>query len=196
MTFAQFLSLVRLTLRDPVGAAGQVVALLSVPGARWLALGAVVTSAAALGTLGELVFSLATGLDLGPPAAPVKLALVQTVLIVYSAAAMAVVGRQFGGRGGFGDALSLVVWIEAVMVVGQVAQIFVMALFPLASMLLTLALFGLMLWLLVVFTAALHGFDNLFWVGAGVMAVFFGSALLMGSVLLALGIVPPFMATS
>lgn len=196
MNLVLYLRLVRLSLTDPAAAAAQVAALLHSSEARWLALGAVVATGAALGTFAEILFSFITGADLGPPAAPVKLGLVQGALLVYAAGAMTLFGRQFGGRGRFGDALSLVVWIEAVMVGGQLVQLVVMVLFPLVSVVLTLALFALMLWLLTVFTAALHGFENLFLTGAGVLAVFFGSALLLGSLILGLGITPPFLAES
>jgi hypothetical protein len=47
-----------------------------------------------------------------------------------------------------------------------------------------------MFWLLVQFTAALHGFERLSTVSAGVIVTFFASALLAGVILLSLGIVP------
>ncbi|MFD2175348.1 YIP1 family protein [Rhodobacter lacus] len=196
MSLALYLSLLRLTLSDPNAAAFRVTTLLDSAQARWLALGAVVATGAALGAFAELLFSFMTGTDLGPVASPVKLGLVQGALLVYAAFAMTLFGRQFGGTGRFGDALSLVVWIEAVMVGGQILQLLLMVLFPLVSVVLTLALFALMMWLLVRFTATLHGFENLFLTGAGVLMVFFGSALLLGALILGLGITPPFMAES
>lgn len=196
MTLSLFLALIRLTLRDPQAAAHRVIGLLGNRDARIFALGAVMALSAALGLASEMLFSFVTGTDLGPATAPVWMALIQGGLMLYTAAAMTVFGRQFGGTGRFGEALSLVLWIEAVMIAGQLVQLGVMLFFPLVAVLLTLALIGLMFWLLIAFTAALHGFDNLFWVGGGVLAVFFGSAMLIGSALLSLGITPPFMAES
>ncbi|SOB98532.1 YIP1 family protein [Rhodobacter maris] len=196
MNLALYLQLVRLSLTDPNAAAFRVTTLLDTAKARWLALAAVVTTGAALGAFAELLFSFMTGTDLGPAASPVKLGIVQAVLLIYAAGAMTLFGRQFGGTGRFGDALSLVVWIEAVMVGGQILQLLLMVLFPLVSVVLTLALFALMLWLLVRFTATLHGFENLFLTAAGVLAVFFGSAMVLGALILGLGISPSFLAES
>lgn len=194
MTLHGFLQLVLLTLREPRAAAKQVIALLPTTEVRLLALGAVMASSSALGVAGEMLFSFVTKIDLGKTDSPLPMALVQGALILYAAGAMTVFGRQFGGKGSFGAALSLVLWIEAMLIAGQILQIVVMVFFPLISVLGTLALFGLMFWLLIQFTGALHDFDNLMTVGAGVVAVFFGSAMVLGAVMLSLGIVPPFMA--
>ncbi|MBZ4022909.1 hypothetical protein CKO11_10605 [Rhodobacter sp. TJ_12] len=196
MSLALYLSLVRQSLTDPPEAARRVIALLDSAKARWLALAAVVTAGAALGTFGELLFSLVTGVDLGPSASPVRLGLIQGALMIYAAAAMAVFGRQVGGKGDFAGAFALVVWIQAIMVGAQLVQIVVMTIFPLIGVLMTLTLFVLMIWLLVQFTAALHGFESLMWTSVGVLAVLFGSAMMLGSLFLALGIAPPFMAES
>jgi hypothetical protein len=196
MSLALYLALLRLTLTDPPAAAAEVMALLAHPKARWLALGAVMAVSAALGLAGELLFTLVTGVTLGPAVSPVLMAGLQGLLLIYTAGAMTVFGRQFAGTGRFAEAMSLVIWIQAVMVAGQVAQMLVIVLFPLVGVLLTLVLFGVMLWLITLFTAALHGFTNLMLVGAGVLTVFFGSAMLFGSVMLALGLAPPFMAAN
>lgn len=196
MTLAAFWALILLTLREPRAAAGQVVRLLPDTQSRILALGAVAAASGALGVAGEQLFAFVTKIDLGPSSNAVPLALFQAGLMVYVAFAMTVFGRQFGGQGRFGDAFTLVLWIEAIMVVGNIAQLVVMVFFPLIATLATLALFALMVWLLVQFTAALHGFTNLFAVGAGVVAVFFGSAMVLGALMLALGITPPFMAAN
>lgn len=196
MTLAALFALIRLTLTNPNAAAGVVVRLLSSSEARLLTLGAVAALSGALGVLGEQIFSFVTKIDLGPTSSAIPMALLQAALIVYAAFAMAVFGRQFGGKGRFGDALSLVLWVEVVMIVGNLAQLVVMMLFPVVATLLTLVLFGLMGWLLIRFTAALHGFENLIAVGAGVVAVFLGSALVLASVMLSLGIAPPFMVAN
>jgi len=194
MSLALYLTLLRQTFDNPSVVARRVTALLSTGAARWLAFGAVVTLNVVLGLLGEILFSFVTGVDLGPTVSPVLLGGVQGALLVYSAAAMAIVGRQFGGQGRFGDAFALIVWVQAVMVAGQIAQMLVMLMFPIIGVLMTLVLLAVMLWLISVFTAVLHGFDNMLLVGAGVLTVFFGSALLFGSVLLGLGLTPETLA--
>ncbi|RBP95489.1 hypothetical protein DFO80_10225 [Rhodobacter sp. 140A] len=183
-------TLVLRSLQAPREVARFLIALDLPMSARFTALGAVMALSAALGTAAELLFSFVTKVDLGPPTNPLPMALVQGALMLYAAGAMAFFGRQFGGTGRFADALILVVWIEFLLILGQMVQILVMVFFPLVSVLGTLALIGLLFWLLTQFTAALHGFDTLFKVAFGVIAVFFGSAMLFGMLLLSFGIVP------
>jgi hypothetical protein len=80
--------------------------------------------------------------------------------------------------------------MEFVLILGQVVQLAMVALFPMSALVLTVALVGLMFWLLVRFTAALHGFENIALVAFGVIAVFVGSALFFGIVLVVLGVMP------
>lgn len=190
MTLALYLELARLSFVDPVAAAARVTTLLASARARWTAFGAVIASGAALGLLGEILFSFVTGVDLGPAVSPFLMAGVQAGLLLYSAVAMAFFGRQFGGQGRFADALALMVWIQAIMVGAQLVQTVVMILFPIIGVLMTLALLGVMLWLITLFTAALHGFQSLALTGVGVVLVFFGSAMLIGSAMLASGMTP------
>lgn len=80
--------------------------------------------------------------------------------------------------------------MEFVLIIGQAVQLVLMVLFPLSALVLTIALVGLMFWLLVRFTAALHGFTNLALVAFGVLVVFVGSALIFGVVLISIGVMP------
>ncbi|WP_444451510.1 YIP1 family protein [Rhodobacter capsulatus] len=196
MSLALYLALVRLSFSDPVAAAERVTSLLDSSKARWLAFGAVIAVGAALGLLGEILFSLVTGVDLGPAASPFLMAAIQGALLLYSAFAMAFFGRQFGGQGRFGEAFALMIWIQAIMVGAQLMQVAVMLMFPIIGVLMTLVLFGVMLWLITLFTAALHGFENLMLTGIGVVVVFFGSAMLIGSGLLATGLSPVLLTES
>lgn len=196
MSLALYLALVRLSFSDPVAATLRVTQLLDSSRARWLAFGAVIALGAALGLLGEILFSLVTGVDLGSAGSPFLMAAVQGALLLYSAFAMAFFGRQFGGQGRFGEAFALMIWIQAIMVGAQLMQVAVMLMFPIIGVLMTLVLFGVMLWLITLFTAALHGFENLMLTGIGVVVVFFGSAMLIGSVLLATGLSPVLLTES
>ena len=196
MSLALYLQLVRLSFVDPATAALRVTRLLDRGSVRWLAFGAVIAAGAALGLLSEILFALITGIDLGPAASPFLMAAIQGALLIYSAFAMAFFGRQFGGQGRFGAALALMVWIQAIMLGAQLVQAAVMLLFPIIGVLMTLALFGVLLWLITLFTAALHGFENLLLTGAGVLVVFFGSAMLIGSGLLATGLSPALLTES
>ncbi|MGD9919622.1 MAG: YIP1 family protein [Paenirhodobacter sp.] len=180
------------SLREPRSVARWLIATAPSREARLLGLLIVMALSATFGLLAEMLFSFVTKIDLGDLGSPFAMAALQGAIILYTAFAMTVFGRQFGGKGRFEDALLLAVWIEFVLIVGQGAQILIMVFFPLVSTLGTLALFALMFWLLVQFTAALHGFTNIPAVWGGVIAVFFGSALVLGAVMLSLGITPPF----
>lgn len=190
MDFTMFRSLVIGSVRAPQQVARVLMALdLPMP-VRWTAFGAVIAASAALGTAAEILFSFITKVDLGSVTSPVLMAGVQGALILYGAWAMTFFGRMSGGRGQFADALLLVTWIEAVLILGQLLQLLVMVFFPIISVIGSIALVALLFWLLVQFTAALHGFDNLVKVGAAVIAVFIGSGLFAGALLVALGVVP------
>jgi Yip1 domain len=98
---------------------------------------------------------------------PIQLAIVQILLLVIGVMMISGIGRMFGGKGQFADALLLVVWLEFIMLLLQIAQLVaLLTLPPLAAM---MGLFGLVLflWLLTNFIAELHGFPS-------VLATFFG----------------------
>lgn len=193
MTRDDFKTLAVQTLRQPEEAARWLIALNLPMPVRWMAL------VLAVALSGILAFA-ATAI-LGAPqddAAPVMaitgqplvLAGTQLVAIVLGAGLMAGVGRMFGGRGRFEDALILTVWIEVMLLMVQLAQIVLsLALPALAGMLGILAV-ALFLWLTVQFTKALHGFTS----GPKVLLVMFGTLLVMGFVLsffmAALGLMP------
>jgi len=193
MTRDDFKTLAVQTLRQPEEAARWLIALNLPMPVRWMAL------VLAVALSGILAFA-ATAI-LGAPqddAAPVMaitgqplvLAATQLVAIVLGAGLMAGVGRMFGGRGRFEDALILTVWIEVMLLMVQLAQIVLsLALPALAGMLGILAV-ALFLWLTVQFTKALHGFTS----GPKVLLVMFGTLLVMGFILsffmAALGLMP------
>lgn len=178
------------TFREPRVVARELIALNLPQQARVLALAIVIVVSAALGSLAEILFAFVTDLDMGAPTSPVPMALAQAALILYGATAMTVLGRNFGGRGQFRDALLLLIWMEFVLIVAQVVQFLVMVFFPVTSVLATVAMMVLLFWLLVQFTAALHGFENLAKVAFGVIVAFLASAMVAGMLLVSLGFVP------
>ena len=150
------------TLRDPAGAARYVMGLnLSV--AQGLMALALTASVAALLT------ALMQGF-LGPiddPAIPdlfnqpMLLALSQFALMLLGAALMWRVGQAFGGKGSFAQSLSLVAWLEVVLILLQLAEVVVLLLVPLLALPLGLASVFAFFYLLTHFTAALNGFASL-----------------------------------
>lgn len=183
------------TLRNPQGVARALIGWNPPDQARWIGLGLVAVASIILGTLGEgMVTVLSRGtvpftnmaFSLGP---------VQFVLPVVIAFLMAFMGRRFGGGGPFRDALLLSVWMQGVMTVVQAGQIVVMIFFPMTALVaLSVLIIGLLFYLLVNFTAALHGFTNLASVAFGVIVtavlMIFLTALFLGAFLTSVGLVP------
>jgi len=99
-------------------------------------------------------------------------------------------GRLFGGTGTTHGALALVVWLNAVMVLVQAAQIVALAVLPPLATILAIATVVWALWAFANFVAELHGFQNPFIVLAVVvlasMVLFFAVAMLFAI----LGITP------
>jgi hypothetical protein len=100
------------------------------------------------------------------------------------------IGRLFGGTGGIEGALTLVVWLNTVMVLIQAAQIVALALVPPVAALLAVLTVFWAVWAYANFIAELHGFQNPFIVlGAVVLTaivLFFFTAMLLAM----LGITP------
>ncbi len=105
-------------------------------------------------------------------------------LVVMAVAVLLTVriGRLFGGKGDTYGALALVVWLNAVMVIVQAAQLLALALLPPLATILAVATILWALWAYANFVAELHGFQNPFIVlGAVILTVivlFFGTAMI------------------
>jgi hypothetical protein len=99
-------------------------------------------------------------------------------------------GRLFGGTGTTYGALALVVWLNAIMVLVQAAQLVALAIVPPLATVLAIATIVWALWAFANFVAELHGFQNPFIVLAVVIltaiVVFLGTALIFAI----LGITP------
>ena len=91
---------------------------------------------------------------------PLLGAVVQLAALVIVVFLTVRIGRLFGGIGGFWDALALVVWLNAVMVLVQVVQLVALALVPPLAAALAIATILWALWAFANFVAELHGFQN------------------------------------
>lgn len=117
---------------------------------------------------------------------PLQVAVLQGLVMLVMAMLVQGVGRMFGGRGRFIDALVLIAWTEALLSLLQLAQIVLMVLSP--SLAAALSLFGLVvsLWVLASFIAELHGFASASKVLFGLIATVFVVAFAMAVVMVAL----------
>lgn len=117
---------------------------------------------------------------------PLQVAVVQAVVMVIMAMLAQGVGRMFGGRGQFADALVLIGWTEALLCVLQLAQIVLMLISP--GLAAATGLFGMILfvWVLSNFIAELHGFASAGKVLVGIIATVLAVSVLVAFALVAL----------
>ncbi len=182
--------LTRQSLRDPQGAARRLIALDPPMEARWLALllvsvlAVLETRLALLGMSADDyggVFGIVANPWLGVPA--------QALSLLTIAVAIAWMGRLFGGRGTFPDALLLVAWLEFLLTLAQAVQMVVMIALPPLGALVALGVMGAFLWLMAQFIAALHGFRSLLKVFLGMGVGFASIVVFLALLFAALGIV-------
>ena len=150
------------TLANPASAARQVMGLQLSASEGAMAVG---MTAAAATLLTALMQQL-----LGPVADPAMqdlfgrpfvLAFSQFSLMMVGGFLMWRVGQAFGGTGTFAQALSLVAWLEVVLILLQVAEVVVLLILPILALPVGLASLFIFFYLLTHFTAALNGYTSM-----------------------------------
>jgi Yip1 domain len=91
---------------------------------------------------------------------PFVFAALQLGVLLVMAGLVHGVGRLLGGRGDAGGAQLVVLWLQTIFFVLQLAQVAAMALFPPLTLLIGLASLAAGLWYLPHFIAELHGFAS------------------------------------
>jgi hypothetical protein len=181
LTLPALAAMVRDTLRDPRGMARALMARKLPLQAAWLG-AAVIAALSAI--LAHLTFGLAAARqgEAPPLPAPVVTAALQYAVLVATVVGVHQIGRRFGGRGEFGDALLLIVWLQFVLVCVQAAQLVALLIVPPLADLLSIAGLVLFLWLLTAFVAELHGFTSMGRVLAGIIGSLFVAAFVLAVV--------------
>ena len=169
---AGLLSLIRDSVAAPQRAAERLLALR--PSGIVLAQSAVLVSvldALILGVLGGggFVIPLPDGDWVLPPFLHAALLVASLVL---TAGALQVGGQILGGKGRFADALLVTIWLEVIAIAVQFAQILVALALPMLTDLVGLLGIVVILWCMVHFAKALHGFPGL---GRAIGAVLIGA---------------------
>lgn len=113
-------------------------------------------------------------------ASPFRAAVVQWAFLALSVVLIHRVGRAFGGTGSFPDALLIVVWLQCLTLVLQLAQLVVNVISPALAGIIGLGGFVLFLWLMASFIAELHGFRSRGLVFAGMVVSAFAAGLVIG----------------
>lgn len=170
-------------LKDPRGAAADVIALGFPREALVPALFLVVAVSVILNSVSEI---LAPNPLL--QISPFQMAMVLMVMLVAFAFAVARAGRLLGGLGTFHDSLLLMIFLQALFIPAVIVQMVLFALSPGLSGLFFLGVVIFLTWVHINFIAALHGFGTLGRaVGVLVMA--------MIATFLVLAVVAPFFVT-
>jgi hypothetical protein len=116
---------------------------------------------------------------------PLQLAIGQMVGLFVAAGLIIWVGRIFGGKGQFSDAVALVAWVEAIMFALQLVQFVALFILPMATIVLALVGLALLVWLMVHFIAELHGLANLWLVFFGMIGTLLAVSFVLAAVLTA-----------
>jgi len=183
-TFGSVLQAARLSVVDPRAAARALMAMRLPMQVRWMAFAMVVAGSSLL-----TIVAIRLSPSGGDPevvsilARPFMLAAMQAAVLLLVAFLTDRVGKLAGGQGGFGDALLLLVWLQVILMLVQVAQIVLEVLMPPIAALLGLASLGLMLWLITHFVAELHGFKSLGAVFAGIIGTAFAASFVVALLL-------------
>lgn len=194
MTDPSLASVAALTVRDPDAAARDLLARRWTRDVQWSALVALACLSVVIGQL----TILASGID---PAAlapvqrmPFVMAAIQIATIWFTAFSLWRVGRRFGGADDPQGAMTLVIWLEALLVAVQAAALLLLGV-PVVSSIVLLGGTALAFWCFVRFAMVLHGFERPFVVAfATIVVAFFvltGAAIAVGLLGLAPYVTPP-----
>ncbi|MCG3266283.1 YIP1 family protein [Yoonia sp. I 8.24] len=117
-----------------------------------------------------------------------------TILIAGSMFAMAFAiaraGRMLGGAGDFDGALTAVIWLQAVGLTIDVAQIFLMLISPTLAVLLGIGALVALFWCTVNFVNVLHGFASLGKATITLIIAMIGTIIAVVVMMALLGITP------
>lgn len=182
LTLPFIAGLVQDTLRDPRATARRLIGFGLPAQAAWLGAGLIAALSAILAHLTFGAMAAREGSDAALPS-PVMTAAFQYAVLVVTVLGVHHIGRRLGGRGDFGDALLLVVWLQFILVCVQALQLLALLVLPPVADLLSIAGLVLFLWLLTAFVAELHGFASMGRVLVGVVLSLFGVAMALAVVL-------------
>ena len=114
---------------------------------------------------------------------PFLLAASQFGVMGFGAFLMWRVGRFFGGTGTFAQALSLMAWLQVVLILLNLAEVVLLLVLPVLAPLIFIALFLALFYLLTHFTATLNGFTSLIKTLIAILLTSFLALVLIGLLL-------------
>lgn len=115
---------------------------------------------------------------------PMEFAALQFLGLSLITLIMFAFGRQFGGKGSFAETVSVVAWLQAILLVIQTAQIVTLLVLPVLSFFIGIGGLALTIWLVVNFAAELHGFRSLLKTFIGMIAAFIIVVIVLSLILI------------
>ena len=162
LSFKFLLDQVLMTIRTPRDGARWVKSITMSRQSRWEALALFMVVGVVFNQItGFLMFGDFRIIMMGLTLNPITYAMIQMAVLVIMVFAVFWIGRAMGGTGGFGDAILLIAWLQAIMTLLQVAQTIAILLIPALGVIIAVASFMLFFWLLSNFIAELHGFTSI-----------------------------------
>lgn len=182
------LEAIRISVQEPRRAARYVMGLDVAQSTGWLGLilSAVLSALLASVTLIIIPFEM----DPSVPAflsEPLPMAALQVVAMAVGAIMIQNLGAYFGGTGRMEQTLALLVWMEVILLLVQLAQTVLLLIAPPVGQLMGLGSLALFFWLMTQFVTELHGFSNPLKVFGTIIAA--GFALSFALALIWVGIV-------
>ncbi|SFR40702.1 hypothetical protein SAMN04488005_1543 [Yoonia tamlensis] len=131
-----------------------------------------------------------TSIDGAVHVTPLSLVILIAGSMCILAAAIAKIGRMFGGVGDLDGALTAVVWLQAVGLTLDGAQILLMLLSPLIAVFFGFAALFALAWCTVNFVNVLHGFNSLGKATVTLIVALIGTIIAVVILMALLGITP------
>ena len=119
---------------------------------------------------------------------PLRLAVLQLVILILIALLIHGVGRRFGGKGNLSGAVVLTAWLEFVLILIQLAQLITLFSVPVIAEALGFVGFVLFLWMLTQFIQELHGFSSAAKVFGGIIGTLLAISLILAVIFVILGV--------
>lgn len=184
VTFKGLVRLARDTVASPRDGARAIMAINAPVEARWAALALMAVGSAILTHLSfALMPPSAQEMMGGAMSSPFRTVLLQGGVLFAGVLMIHRVGRARGGRGSLPDAVSLVAWLQFVLLCLQGVQLVAQVILPPLADLIGLVGLFLFFWLLTHFVAELHGFQSMGATLAGILVTLFAMAFVLALLL-------------
>jgi hypothetical protein len=192
LTLPTLLQLVLLSVRSPREGARTVIGLDLPRTIRWQALLLFVVIGAMLAIAITYLITGNAVLYIGlAPVQPLAAAIMTASGAVMTVFAIFWIGRAMGGSGRFADTISVVAWMQAIVICLQIAQLAVFLLIPPLSVLADITATMISVWILTNFIAELHGFKSLAKVLGMIVVSLFAIAFGLSMILAMIGFSVP-----